>query len=310
MSNNISNEMQAFIFGAGLGIRLRPLTGIRPKVTVPVFGKPVIFYTIEKLALFGVKSFIINQHYHGDYLKKIIGYGDRWGISIKYSPEKEILETGGALKQAKDMISAQTFIVYNGDIICDLDVRSLMDYHKEKNALATLVVAPWCDPRQLNLDTDGRVSDIRNIFQKGISPTHTFLGIHLMEREIFDEFDSEEKFSIIKTYLKLIEQKKKIYAYELPQGYWYDIGSLKQYKKAHIGLRDKINIKTQIPAHTGTEGYIAVGEDVKIENNVYLKNSIIWDNVIIRANSRLDNCVVCDNVIVNGKHKDEILCAE
>jgi len=303
------NETQAFIFGAGFGLRLRPLTDIRPKVTVPVFGKPVIFYTIEKLASFGIKSFVINQHYHKDLLEKIIGYGDRWGVNIKYSHEREILETGGALKKAKDMISSQSFIVYNGDIICDLDVKSLTDFHKEKGALVTLVAAPWCDPRQLSIDGEGRVIDIRNIFQKDVLPTHTFLGIHVMEREIFDEFDSEEKFSIIKTYLKLIEQKKKIYAYELPQGYWYDIGSLKQYKKAHIGLRDKINIKTQTPAHTKTEGYIAIGQNVKIENNVFLKNSIIWDNVVLRANSRLDNCVICDNVIVNGNHKDEILCS-
>ncbi len=309
MSNNISTEMQAFIFGAGLGTRLRPLTDIRPKVTVPIFGKPVIFYTIEKLASFGIKSFIINQHYHGNLLEKIIGYGDKWGVDIKYSPEKEILETGGGVKQAKDMISAQTFIVYNGDIICDLDMGSLLDYHKEKDALVTLVVAPWCDPRQLNIDTDGRVSDIRNIFQNEISPTHTFLGIHIMEREIFDEFDPDiKKFSIIKTYLKLIEQKKKIYAYQLPQGYWYDIGSIEQYKKAHLDLMDKKNQHNSTQAVT--EGYVAIGDNVKIEDNVCLKNTIIWDDVIIKANSRLDDCVVCDNVIVNGKHKDKILCAE
>ncbi len=303
MSNK---EIQAFIFGAGFGTRLRPLTDLRPKVTVPFFGKPIIFYAIEKLVSFGIKSFVINKHYHADRLQEIVGDGSRWGIKIKYSHEKKILETGGALKKAKKILTAQTFIVYNGDIICDLNIDSLLDFHRQKNGLATLVVAPWCDPRQLNIDQDGRIIDIRNIFQTD-PPTDTFLGIHVMEKNIFDEFDTKsEKFSIIKTYLKLIDQKKDIYAYRLPQGYWYDIGSLDQYKKAHSDLMHIMGNSSN--PQVKTDGYVAIGKNVTIEDNVYIKNSIIWDNVIIKKNSVLEDCVVCDKIVVNGKYQDEILC--
>lgn len=313
------DSLHAFIFGAGYGVRLLPLTETRPKVTVPVMGKPIIFYALERLTSSGITSFVINTHYKADYLQTTVGSGNKWGVSISYSHEPEILETGGGLKNAEPLITSGTFIVYNGDILCDVNINDALLFHRKKEALATLVVASWCSPRQLNLDSDNRIVDIRHSRKCAGDPTHTFLGIHIIEREIFS-YMKTGKYSIIETYLKLIDRGLPIYAYEMPQGSWYDIGSISQYKNAHREFMKSQRIHTgnslcllHKPAssaiHNTVEmsGYVSLGERNVVEENVTLSDVILWDDVIIKKNTKLENVIIRDGAIVSGLHKDEIL---
>ncbi|MCD6460867.1 nucleotidyltransferase family protein, partial [bacterium] len=209
--------MQGFIFGAGFGVRLRPLTDYRPKVTVPVLGKPIIFYVIDRLEQLSVSSVIINTHYKPDILKNIVDNGYQCDEKIFYSDEPVILETGGGLFNARDLISDQSVIVYNGDIYTDFNLNKMIEFHKKKKAVATLAVASWCQPRQISLNSDKKITDIRRIYTSSL-PTHTFMGIHIIEKDFLSELALEARknraFSIIKTYLRLIREKKPIFAYE------------------------------------------------------------------------------------------------
>ncbi len=305
--------MQAFLFGAGFGIRLKPLTNVRPKVLVPVLGKPVIEHTIEKLTEIGISSYIINTHYQADKLRKMIGNGSRWGINIQYSHEEEILETGGGLKHAEHLIESDTIIVYNGDILCSVDINDVIQFHKERNALATLVCASWCDPKQITFDSDGRIIDIRNTYLSK-SPTHTFLGIHIIDKSLFKYMEADTKFSIIKTYLELIKAKQPVYAYQMKSGYWYDIGSIEQYKKAHedfsIHQQDGSVFapsSSRIGANVTTEGVVSLGNRCFVGDGCKLRNVIAWDDVHIQPNSQLDDVIITDGIQIEGQHAHSII---
>ncbi|MDX9702633.1 MAG: NDP-sugar synthase [Candidatus Auribacterota bacterium] len=305
--------MQAFLFGAGFGVRLKPLTDFRPKVLVPVLGKPVIEHTIEKLALSGVSSFIINTHYQSEKLVSKLGDGVRWGTNIIYSHEPDILETGGGLKHAERLVESDTLIVYNGDIICSIDINDVINFHRERKALATLVCASWCDPKQITIDHSGKISDIRNTYLP-VPPTHTFLGIHIVERSFFRYLEPDKKFSIIKTYLDLIADKQPIYAYTMQNGYWYDIGSVEQYKKVHsemIGLQEEKSLIKPESSHIvnpiTTEGFVCLGENCFVGTGCKLRNVIAWDGVHIEPNSELDDVILTDGIHVEGYHANAIV---
>jgi len=117
--------MKAMILAAGRGERMRPLTDHIPKPLLPVAGKPLIEYHIERLASSGIHALVINHSHLGSLLESHLGDGSRWGISISYSFEKEALETGGGILNALPLLGDKPFIVVNGDIWCDIDFRRL-----------------------------------------------------------------------------------------------------------------------------------------------------------------------------------------
>jgi len=314
----MKNDLQAFIFGAGFGIRLLPLTEERPKVTVPVLNKPVIFRIIENLSSFGIDHFVINSHYKPQILHDIVGDGKKWGVDIQYSHEDAILETGGGLKKAQNLINSQTFILHNGDIICDVDFQKLLEFHKSKGAVATLVVSKYHDPKQVTIDSTGKIIDIRNTFYKDIIPGYTFLGIHILEKKIFDMIEPDKKISIIPIYLKMISEGMPVYVWEIENGLWYDIGSIEQYKKANLDLAEKYfsnsretrlykSSNSYIDSNVSLNGLVCIGENSVIEKKVFLKNAILWNNVHIKEGSVLEDVIIRDSKFVSGNHKGEII---
>lgn len=301
--------MQAFVFSAGLGTRLRPLTLRRPKVMVPIAGQPVISYVLDHLRTHNIDRTILNLHYQPDQIRNFVSSGDKWGMNVRYSYEAEIRETGGGLKYAAPQLDASTIVIYNGDILCDVNLTEMIRWHKNKKALATLLVADWCDPKQVAFDASQRITDIRGALDN-TSPTHTFLGVHIIERELLSYLSQDkDKFSIIETYLDLIRQRFPIYAFVLPDGYWYDIGSLDSYRDANkFMFQHARQSQINLPVSSKISGYTSVGKKVQIGQDVVLHNTIIWDNVTIAAGSQLSDTIVCDDAHVNGNYSNTVIC--
>lgn len=141
MSPEGNKITQAFILGAGLGTRLRPLTDTIPKVMVPIApGKPLLEHTIELLRDQGITDFVINLHYLPDAVVSHFGNGEKWGVRIVYSDETSGLsETGGALKKAAPLLDDNFLFIY-GDHLFFFDFKPLIDFHAAHNGLATIVL--------------------------------------------------------------------------------------------------------------------------------------------------------------------------
>ena len=160
--------MKAMILAAGLGTRLRPLTDTRPKALVEVSGRTFLEITLTRLGSFGVRDVIINVHHFPDMILDYLKAHNNFGLHIEISREERLLDTGGGLKKASWFFlqdsahSEEPFILHNVDVINTIDLRRMAEYHKEKQALATLAVQHRESSRQLLFDADLRLCGRRN----------------------------------------------------------------------------------------------------------------------------------------------------
>ncbi|MGH7859246.1 MAG: nucleotidyltransferase family protein [Candidatus Binatia bacterium] len=240
----------ALILAAGLGIRLRPLTDRMPKALIDVGGRPMIEYPLRMLAAAGVETVVVNLHHEGDQIRRALGDGRRYGVRLLYSPEDPILDTGGAMVQARPLLGSGAFLVVNCDALLDVDLAALAAFHRERDALATLVVRS--DPeaeRYGPIDLDPAMR-IRRFLGKpaGIEPASDresaegalerkmFCGVHVISPRIFDFMPAAGVFSITRdTYAGAHRAGAPLYGFSY-EGYWRDLGTQASLDAAHADL--------------------------------------------------------------------------
>ncbi|MBV7439972.1 nucleotidyltransferase family protein [Weeksellaceae bacterium TAE3-ERU29] len=211
-----SNQLTAMIFAAGLGTRLKPFTLSAPKALFPVNGKPLLQRNIEYLKGFGISRFVVNVHHFADKITEFLEQNNNFGVEILISDEtNELLETGGGLLKAKDLLSNSSFLVMNSDILTDLDIHKLVDFHFENNPLVTLAVSDRESTRKLLFNQENQLcgwKDLRNnqsiIANSDFNKELAFSGIHVISPDFFDKNTFEGKFSIMKSYLELMKSEQ------------------------------------------------------------------------------------------------------
>ncbi len=239
--------MKALIFAAGLGTRLRPITDTMPKALVPINGKPLLEHIICKLKDAGFNEIIINVHHFADQIIDFVKSKNNFEIRIEFSDERdELLETGGGIKKAQDFFNDEKpFLVHNVDILSNIDLKALYNYHIDKNSLATLLVSDRKTSRYLLFNENNSLEGWINIstgatkpegkdFNLGILKKYAFSGIHIISPKIFKEMKNwNGKFSIIDFYLDVIS-KGKIQGYIAPNLKMIDVGKLDSIKEAEL----------------------------------------------------------------------------
>lgn len=230
--------MKGMILAAGLGMRLRPLTDIIPKPLIPVNGRPLIAHTLSFLKKYGVTDVIINLHHHADKVRKALGDGGTYGVTITYMHEDALLGTGGGLKNAEQYLSDGTFFLINSDIIADVNLRDVLSFHKRKGAVATMVLREDPDAESygpVTIDRGGRVRQFLHaphIVHDDSLRTYMFTGIHVLEPAVFRHLPTETFSSITEVmYPSLLLHGEPWYGYVL-HGYWIDLGTQDRYNKA------------------------------------------------------------------------------
>ncbi len=212
------------ILAAGLGTRLRPLTDRIPKPLVEVAGHPMVAYPLAIVREAGIRDVIINLHHLGDKIREELGDGSEYGVSITYSEEHPILDTGGAIKKAERFLSGDTFVVLNGDMVIDLDLRTVIDWHRERNATATMVLRPESTDTaygQIETDREGRIWRFLgqpSVVDKDLE-SMMFTGVHVFEPSVF-RYMSEGRFGInAETYPAMLAAGERLFGYRF-DGYW------------------------------------------------------------------------------------------
>ena len=236
--------MNAFIFAAGLGTRLKPLTDTMPKALVPVGGKPLLYHVIEKLKSAGIKKIVINIHHFGEMIVDYVKENNNFGIDIIFSDERQmLLETGGAIKHAVDLLGDEPFLIHNVDILSNVDIKALINAHTESNSAATLLVSKRNSTRALLFSSDGNLTAWTNKTTGEVKTPYesidiatleefAFSGIHIFTPRLFKYFGAyPEKFSIIDFYLNTCKEEK-IKAYTQTNLQLLDVGKLDSLEKA------------------------------------------------------------------------------
>jgi NDP-sugar pyrophosphorylase family protein len=239
--------MKAMIFAAGLGRRLGNITDKRPKALLEINGKSVLRLVVEKITAFGFDEIIINIHHHADQVEKEIEKLNKQGLRISVSDERELLlETGGGLYQARWFFDDKPFLLYNSDVISDIDLHALISFHNKKGGIATLAAARRNDSRVFLVDSRGLISGWRHrsageeILSRetdGLLTEVSFSGIHIVNPEIFKYMNSGV-YSMTSLYLQ-IASTQSIYAYMHDTDFWIDIGTPEKLDEARKILRNK-----------------------------------------------------------------------
>ena len=233
--------MKALIFSAGLGTRLRPLTNNIPKALVQIKGKTLLEILIEKLKSFGFDEIIINVHHFSEKIINFLKEKNFFEIKIHISNEKDLLlDTGGGLKNARKFFQKnEDFLIYNVDIICDLDLKKLYNFHIKNQVLVSLAVQKRNSNRCLLFDENNLLiawknnltNEVKWLKKKEIYQQFAFTGIHFVSSEIFNFMPEKNIFSIIDLYLNLAKTKK-IKAFEITKNKWIDVGKPENLQKA------------------------------------------------------------------------------
>ena len=240
--------MKAMVLAAGKGTRLRPLTDTQPKALVPVGGRPMIEYSLLLLRHYGIRDVVINLHHHGQQIENRLADGSQLGIQISYSVEPELLDTGGGLLKAKPFLQNDTFIVINTDVLIDLHLDALLEFHQNQQASATLVLRPDKDADQygsMDIDEEGRICRFLDTRQPVQSPGPVrklmFTGVQVLEPKIFDYMNTgmtAHKFSTTReTYPRMLADGQPLYGFCF-DGFWQDLGTAERIRQAEHSLAE------------------------------------------------------------------------
>lgn len=301
------NEVtQAFILGAGLGTRLRPMTNLLPKPLMPIFQEPLVIHTMWRCRALGIRDFIINTHHLPDCWAPLFGSG-RWeDCTVRLSYEPVLLDSGGGLRQIAGMIEGdRPLLVHNGDILSTLRLEQLIASHRQSEALVTLALRSEGAIKNVGFDSEsGRVTDIRHGL--GIDPgVCQFTGIYCVEPEMISMISDEPAVvSIIPSWLEVIREGQMA-GVLLNEGMWMDVGSAQMYLDAHQilpqvnGYSDqeclRIHPSATIARSAVVDGYSVIGRQAHVGEHCHLTNCVVWPGVSVSAGTVVSGGILMES---------------
>ncbi|MFH1118064.1 MAG: NDP-sugar synthase, partial [Pseudomonadota bacterium] len=233
--------MKVMILAAGLGTRLRPLTLERAKPAIPLLGKPLMVRLILNLLDQGAQSFRINLHHLPHTIEELFDEPSWSRLPVSFSHEPRILGTAGGLKANEAFFDQGTFLMANGDIVLDASLKDAVAFHRERGALATLILFPQSAPFRhypMRIDDEFRLAHFKGFVSgRPLRPeTYVFTGVHILEPEIF-EYISPATFSSItdEAYVNALNHGKPVLGYPV-DGYWNDLGDPRRYLEVQRDL--------------------------------------------------------------------------
>jgi NDP-sugar pyrophosphorylase family protein len=292
--------MRAMILAAGYGTRLWPLTIDRTKPAIPFMNRPLVGYVAEYLSRNDCCEVIVNLHHRPDSVRAALGDGSNFGVRLEYIEEREILGTSGALDNARHLLESDTFIIVNGKIVTDIDLRAALATHQSTGALATLVLRrnPARERFSIVETQDGLVTNF------GGMPARTsddagqevveddaplmFTGIHILEPRIFDFIPRGVASDFVShVYRPAIARGERIAAH-VSDEMWYELSTIPRY----------LDISLALLRAEGRD--LLTGAACEISEGAFVRDSILWDRVRIKAGARVCRAVLGDGVVISA----------
>lgn len=331
--------MQAVVMAGGEGSRLRPLTIGRPKPMLPVANKTVLAHTLDLLRRSGFKDVIITLQYMASAIEDFFGDGSAYGLRIRYVVEETPLGTAGGVRNAYRHLD-QPFLVISGDAMTNFDLRRVVEYHKERRALATIVLHHVLEPLDYGVvvtDDDGRIVRFQEKPSWGELASDTVnTGIYLFQPEVLEEIPPDQPYDWgTQVFPALLSKGAALFGH-VASGYWCDVGNFSEYRRAtsdvlsgrvistkslghHIGGEIWVDEGVEIAPDAQLLGPIYLGREVKIkggvvirgpsvvrdytivDNRAQIERSIIWRNCYIGEGARLHGAIVSRQCSIKAK---------
>jgi NDP-sugar pyrophosphorylase family protein len=227
--------MKAMIFAAGLGTRFKPWTDHHPKALAIINGKSLLQHNIEYLQRYGITEVIVNVHHFADQIIDAVTANKGWGSTVTISDERDaVLETGGGLLKARHLLeTGEPFLTLNADILTNLDINALIQFHQQQQALISLAVSERKTSRYFLMDNQQQLCGWRNANtgeEKIVHPHNSLFAkayscVVVFESAVFNKINQTGKFSLTETYLDLAKDNRIVgYDHTAAQDKWVDVG--------------------------------------------------------------------------------------
>jgi len=329
--------MKAVVMAGGEGSRLRPLTSNMPKPLVPVAGRPIMEHILLHLRRHQLRDVVATVQYLGAQIRNYFGDGSEQGVALTYSVEDSPLGTAGSVMLARQQLN-ETFVVISGDSLTDIDLGAAARFHRERKALATIVLKPVPNPLEYGVVVVDEGGAVQRFIEKPswgeVISDLANTGIYILDPAVFNFFRPGEVTDWSgDVFPRLLKEGEHVFGW-IADGYWEDVGSHAAYVKANFDCLDG-KVKVQLPGErTGesiwihpdaevfpgarVDGPALIGAGAKVragawvngpavlgayttvDSGVKISNSIIWDHSYIGLNSRLRGAVVCRGVTVKN----------
>jgi NDP-sugar pyrophosphorylase family protein len=311
---------QAFVLGAGLGTRLRPLTDDLPKPLVPIFQKPLITFAFDHLLAAGCENLVVNMHRLPERFADAFPESLYRGRRILFLHEPEILGTGGGIKNAQRFLGSESFVVYSGDILTDFDLAPLLEEHARAGNDVTLALRKTHYPPTIALQA-GRVVDIGGNYEAAAK--YDFANVSVWNPQIISRIPSGSSVSFIPTLVEAVKKGERIGGVVVNDGKWFNIGSAIEYlgvhrmiceerwKPSHLDTTQEWPVRrapSAVVDSTATlSGFYSLGPNCRIEKGVKLRDTIVWPGAQIASKTVLENCIVRTHRTAEGTLRDAII---
>jgi mannose-1-phosphate guanylyltransferase len=310
----VNKITQAFVLGAGLGTRLRPLTDDLPKPLIPIFQKPLITFALDHLIDVGVERSVINTHKQAELFENYFRDNEYEGHSVTLVHEPDLLETGGGIKNAERHLGSDAFLTYSGDILTDVSLQPLIEEHFLRGNDVTLALRETGLASDVAL-RDHRVVDIANRY--GARGNLDFANVAVWNSDVFSRIPPRQKISFIPIVTDWIGNGGKIGGLVVNDGKWFNIGSRAEYLELHrtilrehwvphyIKTREwpeRVAKSAIVDSSAQLRGCSVVGENCHVGAGAVLEDTIVWPGSKISSQSELHRCIVRSQKKVSGVH--------
>ena len=305
----MTRPMNAVIMAGGEGSRLRPLTGNVPKPMLPVANKPLMEHTIELLKAYGFAEICATVQFLSSVVRNYFLDGSDVGVSLSYSVEDVPLGTAGSVLNARDLISG-TFLVISGDALTDLDLHSVVEFHKSRDAAATLVLKRMTDPLEFGIvltDSSGRIERFLEKPSWGQVFSDTInTGIYVLEEEVLDLIPPEQPYDFsAELFPMMLDKGLPLYGYVADE-YWTDVGTNEAFIQAQWDALTR-KVRVDIPGFEFRSD-VWVGENIEMDPTARVRGpALLGDNTRIGAECEIgpfavvgDNVLIEDDAVVQG----------
>jgi len=294
--------VQAVILVGGEGTRLRPLTSSEPKQMLPIMGIPMLEGVLRHLGLHGVDEAILSLGYLPDKFLEAYPTNECAGVRLRYAIEPEPLDTAGAIRfAAEELHVGETFVVVNGDVLTDLDLTSLLAFHRETGAEGTLALHPVDDPSRYGVvptDERGRVKEFVEKPDRQHAPTNEInAGTYVLEPSVLDRIPLGEKVSIERVIFPQMVRDGVLYA-RCDESYWLDTGTPASFLQAHHDFLSGERVGKFAPGVLANGSFIHVNAVVAADARV--SSSMIDAGVHLASGSVVTNSVIFPDVTIAG----------
>ncbi len=321
--------MKAVIMAGGEGTRLRPLTSNQPKPMMPIANRPMMEHVVELLKRHGFDDIVVTVAFQANAIRTYFGNGSEFGVRMVYATEENPLGTAGSVRNAMDELH-EPFLVISGDVVTDIDLAAVVDFHLERKGLATIALKAMENPLEFGIVIARDDGSIERFLEKpswGQVFSDTInTGIYVLQPEIFEHIEAGKPVDFsADVFPRLLDEGVPLFGY-VAEGYWEDVGTLDAYIKAHQDVLDAqvgldipgfrlgdgiwlgegseidpaatvdgpaiIGDYSRVEAGARLAEYTVLGSNVRVGPDCFIERSVVHDNVYLGPGVRLRGAVV------------------